>query len=99
MALVLLGVGVETSVRPGGGESLQEMQNRVFAAIKDIFTSNNNKITYVFTHGGVIRCFLLAYNNESLDNFHNLDIDNLALIELDEKRLSEMYSEEINTSS
>lgn len=88
-----------TSVRPGGGESLQEMQNRVFAAIKDIFTSNENRTTYVFTHGGVIRCFLLAYNNEPLDNFHKLHVANLAFIELDENRLCQMYSEDINTSS
>lgn len=64
--------------RPGGGETLNEMQTRALAAISRIkeFEKNSGN-TLVATHGGIIRVLKLHYKNLPLSEFHRLDVKNL----------------------
>lgn len=66
-------------VRPGGGESLSEMQFRVAAAVAALATAIDDRgLTLVVTHGGPIRVLACAFEGLSLDQFHAIAVDNLA---------------------
>jgi broad specificity phosphatase PhoE len=81
-------------VRIGDGETLQEMQTRVFSAIEDITYHHHNEEVLVLTHGGPIRILLLALQKKPLKQFHSLVIPNLERIRLDALQLSSLLSYE-----
>ncbi len=69
-----------------GGESLAEHQSRVLAALGDVGAGPLPAL--VVCHGGTIRCAFAATRPAGLDGFHDLDVPNGALLELDEAILA-----------
>ncbi len=69
--------------RPGGGETLSEMQIRAKRAIMKIANdaADNSRIL-VATHGGVVRVLTLDALSRPLSDFHGLSVDNLDTYEL-----------------
>jgi len=63
-------------VRPGNGESLLDMLCRAATALKRFETFPSDG-TLVVTHGGIIRTLTLALNQMSLNDFHQLEVNNL----------------------
>jgi broad specificity phosphatase PhoE len=68
---------------PGGGESLDEHQARVIAALEDIRTGPVPAL--VIAHGGSIRCALSAHEPHGLDGFWSIRVPNATLIGLPEQ--------------
>ncbi len=64
-----------------GGESLQEQQNRVLAALSDIHAGGELP-ALVVCHGGSIRVVLCARDPRGLDAFHAFEVPNVALMGL-----------------
>jgi probable phosphoglycerate mutase len=64
-----------------GGESLQEQQDRVLAALGDIH-SGGEVPALVVCHGGSIRVVLCARDPRGLDAFHEFEIPNVAVLKL-----------------
>jgi broad specificity phosphatase PhoE len=65
-------------VRPGGGETLAEMQQRVRRAVDRVLAvANPAEDVLVLTHGGPIRTLLLAAERRPLDEFHAIEVANL----------------------
>jgi broad specificity phosphatase PhoE len=72
-------------VRPGGGESLSEMQARVVEAVDDLRALKRpDETVLVVTHGGPIRVLLCRFNGVPLQAFHQLRCENLGLFRLNE---------------
>lgn len=66
-------------IRPGGGETLVEMQARVAAAIGALEDAiDDERATLVVTHGGPIRVLRCFYEGRDLNQFHALRVGNLA---------------------
>jgi probable phosphoglycerate mutase len=68
---------------PGGGESLDEHQARVLAAIDEMRRGPLPAIA--IAHGGSIRCALSAHDVRGLNGFWSIRVPNATLIELPEK--------------
>ena len=64
-----------------GGESLQEQQDRVLAALADIH-SGSELPSLVVCHGGSIRVVLCARDPRGLDAFHQFEVPNVAVLTL-----------------
>jgi probable phosphoglycerate mutase len=64
-----------------GGESLQEQQDRVIAALVDI-TQRGDLPALVVCHRGVIRCALAHTHNRGLETYHEWTVPNGELITL-----------------
>ena len=64
-----------------GGESLQEQQDRVVAALVDI-TQRRELPALVVCHRGVIRCALAHTHNRGLATYHEWTVPNAELIRL-----------------
>jgi broad specificity phosphatase PhoE len=64
-----------------GGESLQEQQDRVLAALSEIH-SGGELPALVVCHGGSIRVVLCSRDQRGLDAFHQFDIPNVAVLKL-----------------
>ena len=64
-----------------GGESLQEQQDRVMAALADIAAAGVLPALAV-CHGGSIRVVLCSRDPRGLDAFHAFDVPNTAVVEL-----------------
>ena len=64
-----------------GGESLQEQQDRVSAALSDIH-STGELPALVVCHGGSIRVILCLRDPRGLDAFHTFEVPNVALLRL-----------------
>jgi broad specificity phosphatase PhoE len=64
-----------------GGESLQEQQDRVSAALSDIHATGELP-ALVVCHGGSIRVMLCARDPRGLDAFHTFEIPNVAVLPL-----------------
>ena len=64
-----------------GGESLQEQQDRVIAALTDIHTTGELP-ALVVCHGGCIRVMLCSRDPRGLDAFHQFEIPNAAVVPL-----------------
>ena len=64
-----------------GGESLQEQQDRVIAALVDI-TQAGDLPALVICHRGVIRCALAHTHRRGLDTYHEWTVPNGELIRL-----------------
>jgi broad specificity phosphatase PhoE len=64
-----------------GGESLQEQQNRVLAALADIEAAGELPALAV-CHGGSIRVVLASRDPRGLDAFHDFEVPNVALVPL-----------------
>ena len=64
-----------------GGESLQEQQDRVLAALSDIEASGELPALAV-CHGGSIRVALCSRDPRGLDAFHDFEIPNVAVVPL-----------------
>ncbi len=67
------------SFRFPGGESLQEQQQRVQAAVQEI-RCHGRLPALVVCHGGSIRVMLAARDPRGLDAFHEFEIPNLAVV-------------------
>jgi broad specificity phosphatase PhoE len=64
-----------------GGESLQEQQDRVLAALADIEAAGQLPALAV-CHGGSIRVVLASRDPRGLDAFHDFEVPNVALVPL-----------------
>jgi broad specificity phosphatase PhoE len=64
-----------------GGESLQEQQDRVAAALTDIHATGELPALAV-CHGGSIRVMLCLRDPRGLDAFHAFEVPNVALLPL-----------------
>jgi broad specificity phosphatase PhoE len=64
-----------------GGESLQEQQDRVLAALADIETAGELPAMAV-CHGGSIRVVLCSRDPRGLDAFHDFEVPNVAVVPL-----------------
>jgi len=64
-----------------GGESLQEQQDRVSAALTDIHATGERP-ALVVCHGGCIRVMLCSRDPRGLDAFHQFEIPNVAVVPL-----------------
>jgi broad specificity phosphatase PhoE len=64
-----------------GGESLQEQQDRVMAALSDIAAAGELPALAV-CHGGSIRVALCSRDPRGLDAFHAFEVPNVAVIPL-----------------
>lgn len=64
-----------------GGESLQEQQDRVLAALSDIHAGGELP-ALVVCHGGSIRVVLCARDPRGLDAFHEFEVPNVAVLTL-----------------
>jgi probable phosphoglycerate mutase len=64
-----------------GGESLQEQQDRVLAALSEIHT-NGELPALAVCHGGSIRVVLSARDPRGLDAFHTFEVPNVAVVPL-----------------
>jgi broad specificity phosphatase PhoE len=64
-----------------GGESLQDQQNRVSAALSDIHATGELP-ALVVCHGGSIRVILCLRDPRGLDAFHTFEVPNVAVLRL-----------------
>ena len=64
-----------------GGESLQEQQDRVLAAVSEIHASARLPALAV-CHGGSIRVMLSLRDPRGLDAFHTFEVPNVAVVPL-----------------
>ncbi len=64
-----------------GGESLQEQQDRVLAALGDIESAGELPALAV-CHGGAIRVVLCSRDPRGLDAFHTFEVPNVAVVPL-----------------
>jgi broad specificity phosphatase PhoE len=64
-----------------GGESLQEQQDRVLAALADVAASSTLP-ALVVCHGGSIRVVLCSRDPRGLDAFHDFEVPNVAVVPL-----------------
>jgi broad specificity phosphatase PhoE len=64
-----------------GGESLQEQQDRVLAALREIETTGELP-ALVVCHGGSIRVVLCSRDPDGLNAFHRFEIPNVAILSL-----------------
>ena len=64
-----------------GGESLQEQQDRVLAALADIESAGELPALAV-CHGGAIRVVLCSRDPRGLDAFHTFEVPNVAVVPL-----------------
>ena len=64
-----------------GGESLEEQQERVVAALVDV-TQAHELPALVVCHRGVIRCALAHTHNRGLDTYHEWTVPNAELVRL-----------------
>jgi broad specificity phosphatase PhoE len=64
-----------------GGESLQEQQDRVLAAVCDIHATGELP-ALVVSHGGSIRVMLCRDDPRGLDAFHTFEVPNVAVVPL-----------------
>ena len=64
-----------------GGESLQEQQDRVLAALADIEAAEVLPALAV-CHGGAIRVVLCSRDPRGLDAFHSFEVPNVAVVPL-----------------
>jgi broad specificity phosphatase PhoE len=71
-----------TDFRFPGGESLAEHQRRVLAALDAVRAGPRPAL--VIAHGGTIRAIAAARHPRGLDAFHELDVPNAALIDIDD---------------
>jgi len=69
-----------------GGESLAEHQARVLDALAEVAAGPLPAL--VVCHGGTIRCAVAATRPAGLDGFHDVDVPNGGLMELDEAILA-----------
>jgi broad specificity phosphatase PhoE len=53
-----------------GGESYDQVKNRVYSFIEDLIKTDNKDVLIV-THGGVIRLFYLYFKNQKVQTFPN----------------------------
>lgn len=64
-----------------GGESLQEQQDRVLAALAEIHAGSELPALAV-CHGGSIRVVLCSRDPRGLDAFHEFEVPNVAVLKL-----------------
>ena len=70
-------------IRPGGGEFLADMLERVRDAVDGVMVhAKAGEDVLIMTHGGPIRVLLLATNGQSLDEFHDVSVGSLARYQL-----------------
>ncbi len=67
------------SVRIPGGETFQELMERVYSTVQDLVNSNDSGTVAVITHGGAIRSIICALLGIDLNNLFRIRQDNAAL--------------------
>ncbi|HEX9061454.1 MAG TPA: alpha-ribazole phosphatase [Clostridia bacterium] len=70
--------------RSPGGESYQDMLDRVLEAINKIINGNDRNVAIV-THGGVIMCLQCYITNTPYNEMRKFKVDNTSILELDSK--------------
>ena len=76
--------------RPGGGETLAELQARFVAAIRDIQAEiAEDEYVFLATHGGCLRTLVCYDRGAPLDMYPVIAMDNLTMFRLDGERLEE----------
>lgn len=71
-----------SQIRPGDGELLSEMLERLIHAINDWTKLSHDKDIIAVTHGGPIRVLKLYFDNQNLDMFNQTHCTNLELFKL-----------------
>jgi len=70
--------------RPGGGETLEELQERAVAGLHAVLaTGADEECVLVATHGGVLRTLICYDRDAPLDMYPDIAMDNLSLFRLD----------------
>ncbi|MBY0539148.1 histidine phosphatase family protein [Patescibacteria group bacterium] len=69
----------EYDYRPYGGESAEDVRDRVFAAFKDIAQKENGKSVLIVAHGGVIRLLHHIHGNEVHEFIRNGSIHEFSI--------------------
>jgi glucosyl-3-phosphoglycerate phosphatase len=69
------------SFRFPGGESLQDQQDRVLAALQEIHATGELP-ALVVCHGGCLRVMMCLRDPRGLDAFHEFKVPNVAVLEL-----------------
>jgi|GEM_PF-1804351 len=74
--------------RPGGGETLAELQARAVAGVQAVLAgAGDDECVFVATHGGVLRTLVCYDRDAPLDMYPDISMDNLSLFRLDADRL------------
>lgn len=69
------------SVRPGDGEGLAAVRDRVVAAMEDVIDSlRPDENVYVCTHGGCLRATLCHFNDIPMADWRSLKVPNLVVL-------------------
>ena len=73
---------------PWGGESLEELQERVVAGVADIVAGiEPGERVFLAVHGGVLRTLICYINDAPLSNYTDIPMANLTLMELTADRV------------
>ena len=59
-------------VRPTGGESVEEMHERVYTALKKVAKENEGKTIAIFAHGGVVRSLVCRLSGRKLSQINEI---------------------------
>ena len=65
--------------RVKGCETLAQVQKRAVDEIEDIFRQHEGKTVIVVSHLIVIRCLILHYHHQPINDFRSIKIDNASL--------------------
>jgi len=60
--------------RPQGGESVEDVKERLFSFINDMLLNKKNEKILVVTHGGIIRLLHHLINGEAPETIHNASV-------------------------
>jgi broad specificity phosphatase PhoE len=73
---------------PWGGESLEDLQERVVAGVSDIVAGiEPGEKVFLAVHGGVLRTLICFVDDAPLSNYTDIPMANLTLLELAADRL------------
>ena len=74
--------------RPGGGETLAELQERFVAGVRDIQARiGDDEYVFLATHGGCLRTLVCFDRDAPLDMYPDVAMDNLTMFVLEGERL------------
>lgn len=74
--------------RPGGGETLEELQARFVAGVRDIQAQiKDDEYVFLATHGGCLRSLVCYDRDAPLDMYPDVAMENLTMFCLEGERL------------
>jgi broad specificity phosphatase PhoE len=75
-------------IRPGEGETLEELQSRFVAAVRDIHDAMaEDESLLIATHGGCLRTLICYDRDAPLDVYPDIAMDNLTLLKFEGERV------------